>query len=337
MNEAPTANNKENHFEIVSNEKKYDLKITINKDYIIIEASCINSLQKETYQNSFSFSDMQKYKYFKICESLDEAYLLLSESANSKDIKLIQNSKNEITIIIPINNALIKEISFQLKIKEKNIEDKVNELFIVIEKQQKEIDVMKKEIEELKTYKKKEVEEKEKFEEKFMLKNSLILNKNDEEAIRDWINPNKNLKFKLLFRMSRDGSNCSDFHRFCDDKGETLLLFKTDTNCRFGAYTPLKWVTPPPNQTEINDPSDNLTFLFSLNKMKKFTKIPGKDPQTARSQKNYGPLLGAATDLGISPDMRTGWSGNLTYLTNYELTNGKSSFNLSEIEVYKVD
>ena len=337
MNEAPTANNKENHFEIVSNEKKYDLKITINKDYIIIEASCINSLQKETYQNSFSFSDMQKYKYFKICESLDEAYLLLSESANSKDIKLIQNSKNEITIIIPINNALIKEISFQLKIKEKNIEDKVNELFFVIEKQQKEIDAMKKEIEELKTYKKKEVEEKEKFEEKFMLKNSLILNKNDEEAIRDWINPNKNLKFKLLFRMSRDGSNCSDFHRFCDDKGETLLLFKTDTNCRFGAYTPLKWVTPPPNQTEINDPSDNLTFLFSLNKMKKFTKIPGKNPQTARSQKDYGPLLGDGTDLGIYPDMRKGFSYNCTYLTNYELTDGKSSFNLSEIEVYKVD
>ena len=189
-------------------------------------------------------------------------------------------------------------------------------------------------IEEIKNNEKKI--EKEKLEEKFMLKNSLILNKNDEEAIRDWINPNKNLKFKLLFRMSRDGSNCSDFHRFCDDKGETLLLFKTDTNCRFGAYTPLKWVTPPPNQ-EINDPSDNLTFLFSLNKMKKFTKIPGKDPRTARSQINYGPLLGAATDLGINPDMRTGWSGNLTYLTNYELTNGKSSFNLSEIEVYKVD
>ena len=216
------------------------------------------------------------------------------------------------------------------------MEDKVNELFIVIEKQQKEIDAMKKEIEELKTYKKKEVEEKEKFEEKFMLKNSLILNKNDEEAIRDWINPNKNLKFKLLFRMSRDGSNCSDFHRFCDDKGETLLLFKTDTNCRFGAYTPLKWVTPPPNQ-EINDPSDNLTFLFSLNKMKKFTKIPGKNPQTARSQKDYGPLLGDGTDLGIYPDMIKGFSYNCTYLTNYELTDGKSSFNLSEIEVYKVD
>ena len=261
----------------------------------------------------------------------DDTIIKDNESSINKE-----SCKDEDGQFTESKNALIKEISFQLKIKEKNIEDKVNELFIVIEKQQKEIDAMKKEIEELKTYKKKEVEEKEKLEEKFMLKNSLILNKNDEEAIRDWINPNKNLKFKLLFRMSRDGSNCSDFHRFCDDKGETLLLFKTDTNCRFGAYTPLKWVTPPPNQ-EINDPSDNLTFLFSLNKMKKFTKIPGKDPRTARSQINYGPLLGAATDLGINPDMRTGWSGNLTYLTNYELTNGKSSFNLSEIEVYKVD
>ena len=84
--------------------------------------------------------------------------------------------------------------------------------------------------------------------------------------------------------MSRDGSNCSDFHRCCDNKGPTLLLIKTDKNYRFGAYTPLNWVTP--SSGEINDPKDNVTFLFSLNKMKKFTKIPGKGPQTARSQRS---------------------------------------------------
>ena len=135
--------------------------------------------------------------------------------------------------------------------------------------------------------------------------------------------------------MSRDGSNCSDFHRCCDNMGPTLLLFKTDKNYRFGAYTPLDWVTP--SNGEVNNPNDNITFLFSLNKMKKFTKIPGKNGQTARSQKGFGPLLGAATDLGINKDMRTGWSGNDTYLTNYDLTNGESSFNISEIEIYQVE
>ena len=70
--------------------------------------------------------------------------------------------------------------------------------------------------------------------------------------------------------------------------------------------------------------------------MKKFTKIPDKGTRTARSQKDYGPLLGDGTDLGINKDMRTGWSGNDTFLRNYELTNGESSFNLSEIEIFQV-
>ena len=168
------------------------------------------------------------------------------------------------------------------------------------------------------------------------LKESIIL-KNQEDKIKticEWINPNKKLDFNLLFRMSRDGSNCSDFHRCCDNKGETLLLFKTDQNYIFGAYTLLNWTTP--NSGEINDPNDNLTFLFSLNKMKKYTKIPGKNPNTARSQKNYGPLLGDGTDLGINPNMNTGWSNCGTFLTNRELTNGDSSFNLSEMEIFQV-
>ena len=134
--------------------------------------------------------------------------------------------------------------------------------------------------------------------------------------------------------MSRDGSNCSDFHRFCDNKGETLLLFQTDKNYRFGAYTPLNWTSP--NSGEVNDPNDNLTFLFSLNKMQKFTKIPGKSPQTARSQKNYGPLLGNGTDIGIYPDMKNGWTNNGTFLKERELTNGDTTFKINEIEIYQV-
>ena len=175
-----------------------------------------------------------------------------------------------------------------------------------------------------------------KYNDKKILNESLILNneKDKIKSICEWINPNKILDFKLLFRMSRDGSNCSDFHRFCDNKGETLLLFQTDKNYRFGAYTPLNWTSP--NSGEVNDPNDNLTFLFSLNKMQKFTKIPGKSPQTGRSQKNYGPLLGNGTDIGICPDMKKGWSHNETFLTHRELTNGDTEFNINEMEIFQV-
>ena len=335
MTEAPTPNNNGMHFDIVSDSKTYSIDMTITHENIAIKANAVNSLKNDVFDNSFSLSQIQSNKYFKMCESLNEAFLLLTELANSKEKKVITNSAKEISIVFPINNALVKEISFQLKLKEKNLEDKVNELYNLVERQQTEINSLKKEVEELKAQKKKEEENQL---EKLKLKSSLILNKDkDEAAIREWINPYKRNKFTLIFRMSRDGAHCSDFHRCCDNKGPTLLLIKTDKNYRFGAYTPLNWVTP--SSGEINDPSDNITFLFSLNKMKKFTKIPGKNPHTARSQKDYGPLLGFGPDLGVNADMRTGWSNNDTYLTNRELHDGGSNdnFNISEMEVFQVE
>lgn len=337
MTEAPTPTPNKKHFDISSDNKTFSIDMALNKENISFNVTSVNTLKNESFENSFSLSQIQANKYFKICESLNEAFLLLIELSNCEDKKIISKSSKEISLIFPINNPLIKEVSFLLKIKEKNLEDKIDELYNLIEKQQIEINSLKKEIADLKEQKKKEEEKKDKAEEKFMLKSSLILNKDkDEETIRDWINPYKKYKFKLIFRMSRDGSDCSDFHRCCDNMGPTLLLFKTDKNYRFGAYTPLNWVTPS-NGEEVNDPNDNITFLFSLNKMKKFTKIPGKDGRTARSQKEYGPLLGYGADLGINKDMRTGWSYNLTYLTNLDLTNGESSFNISEIEIYQVE
>ena len=177
---------------------------------------------------------------------------------------------------------------------------------------------------------------KHKIKTKYLLYESIILKDEIENInlIKGWINPNKDLNFNLLFRMSRDGSHCSDFHRLCDNKGETLIIIKTDKNYKFGAYTPLNWVTP--SSGEVNDPKDELTFLFSLDKKQKFTKIPGKVPQTARSQKDFGPLLGYGTDLGIESDMKKGWSSNNTFLRNRELTNGEGNFVVNEMEIFQV-
>ena len=273
-----------------------------------------------------------------MCENIEEVSLVLLDLFKANEKKIIEET-NEINLLISINSPLVKEIIFNLKQKEKNIEEKVNELYKIIEIQQNEINNLKKEVKELKQINENREKRKKEKEKKlsYLQKNSTII-KNDpekEKAIRNWINPNiKFLEFKLLFKMSRDGYNCSDFHRCCDNKGETLLLFETDKNYKFGAYTPLNWVTPASG--EVNDPNDNKTFLFSLNQMTKFTKIPGKNPLTARSQNYHGPLLGGGTDLGINQDMRKGWSYNGTFLTNLDLTNGEYNFNVKEIEIFQI-
>ena len=60
------------------------------------------------------------------------------------------------------------------------------------------------------------------------LKSLILKNEkyNKKRTICNWIDPSKNFEFKLLFRMSRDGANCFNFHRLCDNKGETLILFQ---------------------------------------------------------------------------------------------------------------
>ena len=72
--------NKENkQFEISSNNKRFNLDIIFQNNKITLKATSINSLKSEIYENSFSLSQMQSNKYFKITKNIKEAFLLLSE------------------------------------------------------------------------------------------------------------------------------------------------------------------------------------------------------------------------------------------------------------------
>ena len=83
------------------------------------------------------------------------------------------------------------------------------------------------------------------------------------------------------------------------------------------------------------DKTDNLTFIFSLNSMNKFTKY--KDGPSIYLYKDYGPLFGSASDLGINPNMNTGWSYKGNYLRQLELTDGESPFDVNEIDFFKFE
>ena len=83
------------------------------------------------------------------------------------------------------------------------------------------------------------------------------------------------------------------------------------------------------------DKEDDITFLFSLNKMKKYSKI--KKGRTIYVNKIYGPGFGNGCDILIGyPEINKGEGTNSNYLTNHELTNGEKSFDLKEVEVFKV-
>ena len=178
----------------------------------------------------------------------------------------------------------------------------------------------------------------------FLLTSSPIL-KNDINKINciiNWINEKTNqnsIETELIFKMSENGSNGSDFHRYCDNKGPTLILIKTKNNRIFGGFTPLNWIN---KSASIKDES-NQTFIFSLNLMKKFDSINYKNNPAIICNLNYGPNFGV-TDFQLKENLKNGESyadSSCAFLSknSLELTGGngnKALFETEEFEVYKI-
>jgi hypothetical protein len=71
-------------------------------------------------------------------------------------------------------------------------------------------------------------------------------NNNYKQYLIQWLaKPNQNFKnlnnIRLLYRGSRDGFKAQNFHDRCNNKGETLVIIKSDADYIFGGYTEINW------------------------------------------------------------------------------------------------
>ena len=181
-------------------------------------------------------------------------------------------------------------------------------------------------------------------EKKFFKDSSIIKNEiNKQNNIINWIKEkvNKNdINFELIFKMSENGSKSEDFHKYCDDKGPTLIIIKTTKNKIFGGFTPLSWKDIKGNKKY--DESDQ-TFIFSLNLMKKYDMIDKDNKKAIYCTKDYGPCFGDS-DFSLEENMKNGKTYanntcNFLSNNNLELTGGKGNsenFEVEEFEFYKV-
>jgi len=160
---------------------------------------------------------------------------------------------------------------------------------------------------------------------------STIIDKENELKIKEWINPNKNISFELLYKTGEKQFKASDFHKYCDNKGPTLILIETTKGYKFGGYTSLDWESPIDTLYKTDDD----TFLFNINQMKKYPKI--REGRSIFVDKNYGPGFGEGCDLLLGyPRENEGEGTNSNYLKAHELTNGEKNFILKKVEVFKV-
>ena len=168
-------------------------------------------------------------------------------------------------------------------------------------------------------------------------KDSLIgdIIKNEEQynLISDWIDRNKEFKFKLLYKGTLDGDTLDMFHKKCDNQGATISFIESTDNQIFGGYAAKSW-----NKNNKDDVPDPDSFLFNLNLKKKYSVSNNKG-----LMKDYICYFGGSNfhELWIYTNFLSskGYcdNGKGYNFKNYELSGGKSSFKIKELEVYKVE
>ena len=358
----------EKNYSINSQNKNYNINIKNYYSYIIIDCFyLIDENKKVEFENKYFIEEFKNNKYLSICDSIDEVYSQLKIEFEKKNI-IINENKEEIIIIIPINHIKLKDINFILSKKTKNEKEIYEDLKIEISFLKKENQILKTSIEKLEKQNKlindnltnlnkdnkillEKISKLEKMIEdnnnkitiEQILSGTKILADNikKQKRISNWIKEKtkKNeVNFELIFRIGENGEDADDFHKYCDNKGPTLTLIKTTKNYIIGGFTPLNWE----NDEEGNSVSDdsNQTFIFSINLNKRYDLINSQDNNKAiYIWKIMGPSFGNG-DLKLTKNLREGHCYDdcaCSFIVNgkRELV-GDGKFTVQDLEVFKV-
>ncbi len=108
------------------------------------------------------------------------------------------------------------------------------------------------------------------------------MTKDEYDLISNWISPNKKIKINLLYRASRDGDKCKDFHDRCDNKGSTFCIFYLENGYKIGGYTSISWQN---NRGNKKDPN---AFICSITNKEKY-ELRNKNGNAVYHRDDVGP------------------------------------------------
>ena len=174
-------------------------------------------------------------------------------------------------------------------------------------------------------------------EELFVIVNKILYKLYKYKKNYNIANYENKLQFSIinLFDSNYHGDTANEFHNRCDFKNNTISIIETTTGHRFGGYTSEYFESP----NEYFDKKDNLSFVFSLDKMKIYDVIKGK--YAISCDKNYGPYFRddhiCIVDEFLSKESGTCIKGKGFNTTkNYELNSGKKYFTIKRLQVFQI-
>ena len=327
--------------EIEKDNIKYilSLKNLSNKLEIVIED---NSLISTFYINTYSKEELSNLSnFFNMFEDINDIIPSIVDMIKNNQYN-INNSKNEFSLEIFPNIKNVKNILFNLKENEIDTNLLLKKLLNIIKKVEKENENLKERL--LKIEKSLEIkEEREKIEKeekekkiKLLFENTTLLSDEEKIIIDNWILENVEKKYNLLYKISRDGDESSTFHSKCDGKGPTIVIIQTTAGYKFGGYTSINW------DNSSSYKKDELAFIFTLNKKKKFLIKTDNVNNAIWSGADYGPIFGSGHDFYISNKCKSSSNGCNTPSTyncdeKNGITGGQNNFYVKEMEVFQVE
>lgn len=334
-------------FEINSEQKTFEFKISFNEKIIFFEVEEKNAFPKEDFNIFLSLEELGKInRYFFQFETTKEVFNSLKSLISKKYLTIIKEErKMKIKIINPTND---KEFFINVPLKEKDLQSEmrsiipyVQSLNEKIKNLENKVDKLENKLNEIYIYKNdlveiiKQKEEKLLFE-KYEIHKSNIIKKEEVKLLLSWLDKKNPSKIKLLLDSRIDGDTTETFYKKCTGKFPTVVLVQTTKGCRFGGYSSVPWKNLNGGKLE-----DKNSFIFSLDKQKKYNI---KNSQKAiQTDFNYFAFGENYSDIFIN-DKCTANTSNYsqsigTYDTTeeHELNGGEHNFTVLSYEVYQIE
>ena len=176
--------------------------------------------------------------------------------------------------------------------------------------------------------------------------NSDIIKSNDEinlllsNIIKNFnINmKNKENKFNLIYKATKNGDKVNIFHKLCDNKKNVIVAIETKKGCRFGGFTKIGF------DSEEESKKDDAAFLFSFDKMKIYKIKKGCRAIACYSQS--GPcFFGSKSDtIHIENNFleNNSHTDKRSFIyekmeEDYELNKGEADFIVKELEIFRIN
>ena len=241
--------------------EKYKNEIKdLNNNKIVLDEK-LKDYEKAIEKYKKEIKDLNENKIVLMTKDLNDNKTILDEKIKEYE-KVIEKYKNEIKDLNDnkiISDEKIKDLNDNNKIEK----EKVEKYEIIIEKYKNEVENLKNGIKDL--------------DERFLINgfdSNILEIKNHNEIIKMWISPFKKISAKLLYNFhikyenenTYEYNDVQNFHSKCDNRPNILIICKSKNEI-FGGFTPLCFAS------NNSYGSDNNSFVFSINKLKKYPKI----------------------------------------------------------------